>query len=824
MLGGKRQIRTRRHNNGWRRLQSRGLHLERLENRLLLTLLGSWDTDGDGALDDVYDDGSYVRIERANGSSKSYHLGSSWSHLETVDTNGIAGQELVFNTGLNVEIIRDFDRSSTDYFLGSSWSHLETVDTNGIAGQELVFNTGLNVEIIRDFDRSSTDYFLGSSWSHLETVDTNGIAGQELVFNTGLNVEIIRDFDRSSTDYFLGSSWSHLETVDTNGIAGQELVFNTGLNVEIIRDFDRSSTDYFLGSSWSHLETVDTNGIAGQELVFNTGLNVEIIRDFDRSSTDYFLGSSWSHLETVDTNGIAGQELVFNTGLNVEIIRDFDRSSTDYFLGSSWSHLETVDTNGIAGQELVFNTGLNVEIIRDFDRSSTDYFLGSSWSYIGPAQLDEYPGMELQFIVNGNPYIIDEDGNTGPTISDIVDQVTNEDTPTGPIAFVIDDYETPEADLILDGSSSNTSLVPNGNIVFGGSGENRTVTITPALNHSGTAVITVTVSDGELQDSDTFQVTVSPVNDEENLERNYQLAVDKGEEGVISSTLLLTTDVDNSPAELTYTITAGPSNGWVLLSGSPATSLTQADIDAGLVTYQHDGSVANSDSFTFHVDDGTGSSTSATFQIGVTFPGDFDGDGYVGAADLVIWKDGFGATSGASPADGDADGDEDVDLCDLLNWQRDFNPPPAMTATTDGEFSEPFVSPSVVTVAAIAEPSTTCLSECVEKVLETTTQLQPGDDYILPNVLDWWLSRDSSEPSDRELAYRTDGSQSVEAGREQFFTQLAESQQVAAMRVDSIDILKPDEGSESNRRGGFEHDGLSRLIEDDDVLYAASPI
>ena len=32
----------------------------------------------------------------------------------------------------------------------------------------------------------------------------------------------------------------------------------------------------------------------------------------------------------------------------------------------------------------------------------------------------------------------------------------------------------------MSGSSSNTTLVPNGNIVFGGSGANRTVTVTPA--------------------------------------------------------------------------------------------------------------------------------------------------------------------------------------------------------------------------------------------------------------------------------------------------------------------------------------------------------
>ena len=70
------------------------------------------------------------------------------------------------------------------------------------------------------------------------------------------------------------------------------------------------------------------------------------------------------------------------------------------------------------------------------------------------------------------------------------------------------DTETPVGGLILTGSSSNPTLVPNGNIVFGGSGANRTVTITPAANQAGAATIAITVSDGELAATDTFALSV----------------------------------------------------------------------------------------------------------------------------------------------------------------------------------------------------------------------------------------------------------------------------------------------------------------------------
>ncbi|GIK38103.1 MAG: hypothetical protein BroJett011_19360 [Chloroflexota bacterium] len=103
--------------------------------------------------------------------------------------------------------------------------------------------------------------------------------------------------------------------------------------------------------------------------------------------------------------------------------------------------------------------------------------------------------------------------NDAPAISEILDQATAEDTPTGPISFTIDDPETPASDLILYGSSSNSSLIPNANIVFGGSGSDRTVTVTPKADQYGSATITITVADGVTSTSETFVLIVNSVND-----------------------------------------------------------------------------------------------------------------------------------------------------------------------------------------------------------------------------------------------------------------------------------------------------------------------
>jgi hypothetical protein len=98
--------------------------------------------------------------------------------------------------------------------------------------------------------------------------------------------------------------------------------------------------------------------------------------------------------------------------------------------------------------------------------------------------------------------------NTAPTITAIADQSIAANTDTGPLAFTLGDAESDPALLTLGASSSNPTLVPSANIVFGGSGANRSVTVTPAANQIGTATITLTVSDGEMGTDESFTLTV----------------------------------------------------------------------------------------------------------------------------------------------------------------------------------------------------------------------------------------------------------------------------------------------------------------------------
>ena len=105
------------------------------------------------------------------------------------------------------------------------------------------------------------------------------------------------------------------------------------------------------------------------------------------------------------------------------------------------------------------------------------------------------------------------DPNLPPTISPIQDANIAEDTSTGPLDFTIGDGRTAADQLIVTATSSDTFLIPNNSLILTGSGTDRHITVIPSSNHSGTATITVSVSDGRFTTSTTFDVNVAPTPD-----------------------------------------------------------------------------------------------------------------------------------------------------------------------------------------------------------------------------------------------------------------------------------------------------------------------
>jgi hypothetical protein len=201
--------------------------------------------------------------------------------------------------------------------------------------------------------------------------------------------------------------------------------------------------------------------------------------------------------------------------------------------------------------------------------------------------------------------------NDRPTISNILDRSTPEDTSTGAVAFTVGDTETAVGSLTLAGSSGNTGLVPDTNIVFGGSGANRTVTVTPAANQSGTATITVTVSDGSGGSAfDTFLLTVTSDNDQPIISAVANQVI--SEDGATSALGFMISDPETAAALLTVSGSSSNTtlvpNGNIVFGGSGSNrnvTVTPAANQFGTAT------------ITLTVSDGSGGSAQEPFVLTV---------------------------------------------------------------------------------------------------------------------------------------------------------------------------------------------------------------
>ena len=146
--------------------------------------------------------------------------------------------------------------------------------------------------------------------------------------------------------------------------------------------------------------------------------------------------------------------------------------------------------------------------------------------------------------------------NDQPLIQNIPDQTISEDMSTNEIGFTISDVETIAGNLFVSAQSSNETLVPVNNIVLGGSGENRTLTITPAENQNGNATITITVSDGELSDSTIFDLTVTVVDDPPQvIAPIVDISANEDDSNRTIDLSTVFSDIDNDDASIVKTIT-----------------------------------------------------------------------------------------------------------------------------------------------------------------------------------------------------------------------------------------------------------------------------
>ena len=117
---------------------------------------------------------------------------------------------------------------------------------------------------------------------------------------------------------------------------------------------------------------------------------------------------------------------------------------------------------------------------------------------------------------------------------------------------------------------------------------------------------TFSVTDGGTPLSGSFTINVAPVNDPPTLSGN-DLSLAEGGTLILTTNEFLAQDVEQAATELTYTVTAAPSQGQlerVASFGNPITFFTQQEVLDGNIVYVHDGSEQITDSFSFSLFDG----------------------------------------------------------------------------------------------------------------------------------------------------------------------------------------------------------------------------
>jgi VCBS repeat-containing protein len=143
--------------------------------------------------------------------------------------------------------------------------------------------------------------------------------------------------------------------------------------------------------------------------------------------------------------------------------------------------------------------------------------------------------------------------------------------------------------------------------------------------------------------TETASIIVTEVNDEQSIATNTGATITENSAGnIITSAMLATTDVDHTASQLIYTVTSVGSDGTLRRNGVARglnDTFTQSDINAGLVTYDHNGSETTSGSFGFSVDDGAGSALLGSFNLTIIPVND---------QNPIITSNGGGATASIS--------------------------------------------------------------------------------------------------------------------------------------------------------------------------------
>ena len=215
-----------------------------------------------------------------------------------------------------------------------------------------------------------------------------------------------------------------------------------------------------------------------------------------------------------------------------------DDAETDQYVSISWFAFTDSFPNASMPAKLV---DLDFNAIGVGPCNINVSFLSLSGDYIGRAE--------------NTSFIIEQPVNTKPEISQIPDQIMDEDTQSL-VHFTVNDIETAPCDLTLSITSSNQTILPDSNISHTCFENNYTITASPLMNQHGSLVLALLVQDPEgLTASTSLQLTINAVNDPPIISDINDQTITEGATFADITLNNFVEDVDHLDSELSWTAT-----------------------------------------------------------------------------------------------------------------------------------------------------------------------------------------------------------------------------------------------------------------------------
>lgn len=270
-----------------------------------------------------------------------------------------------------------------------------------------------------------------------------------------------------------------------------------------------------------------------------------------------------------------------------------------------WSGRDDPNGSGVAGYDIFVSIdGRPLELLLDQTTLNGTLVAGQaghSYAFYGRARDNAGNVEALRSVPDAQTVLPDP----APYLWPIPSQTADEDTAVGPLSITVQDTQSAVDQLAFQVSSSNPALLSPQNVLISGSGNNRVVHLAPASNQFGSVTLTLTVRNTTHSATQSFELTVRPVNDPplafpDELLRPPETTLR------VPADHLLRNDADVEGADLTVVAVARYSANGVLL-----------DLKDGWITYHARAGDNRDDRFTYTVSDADGGSAAGVVFVSV---------------------------------------------------------------------------------------------------------------------------------------------------------------------------------------------------------------